>query len=332
MKNNLKRLIFILTIPFILLGFELYHRTYLLMGTFVEITIPEKNDKLLEGTIEKMKSLEALMSTYKKDSEVSQINSLGKGQLKKVSPEVYEVIERAIYFSKITDGAFDITVSPLLKLWHFEEGKLKEIPSQEKINEALKSVGWQNIILSPEKEVGFTKQNMSIDLGGIATGYIVDKGITYLKEKGIKSALINAGGDIYCLGEKDKGELWNVGIRNPRKKNETIGTLKLKDKGVTTSGDYEKFFILNGKRFCHIINPQIGYPVDNSVIQVTVVAGTCTDADVLATALMVIGKEKGLKLIENLKDTEAVIIEESAEGKLSISYTSGLKDIIEIYE
>lgn len=327
----MKKIILLLLLPIILLGLDFYHRTYLLMGTFVEITIPEKNDELLEETVVKMKSLEALMSIYKKDSEVSQINSLEKDKLKKVSPEVYEVIERAVYFSKITDGAFDITVASLLKLWHFEGGELKEIPSQEKINEALKSVGWQNITLTPEKEISFTKENMRIDLGGIATGYIVDKGITYLKEKGVKSALINAGGDIYCLGEKDNGEPWGVGIRNPRKKNEVIGMLKLKDKGVTTSGDYEKFFILKGKRFCHIINPQTGYPVDNPVIQTTVIAETCTDADALATALMVMGKEKGLKLIENLPNTEAVIIEEK-EGKLNISYTEGLKDSIEIYD
>lgn len=332
MKNHLGKLTLLILVLLILLGFGLYHRTYLLMGTFAEITIPEKNDELLEGTVEKMKSLEAMMSIYEKESEVSRINSLGKDKLKKVSPEVYEVIERAIYFGKLTDGAFDITVAPILKLWHFEGGELKEIPSQEKINEALKSVGWQNITLTPEKEVGFTKENMSIDLGGIATGYIVDKGITYLKEKGIKSALINAGGDIYCLGGKNNEEPWSVGIRHPRKKDEIIGTLKFKDKGVTTSGDYEKFFILKGKRFCHIINPQNGYPVDNPVIQVTTVANTCTDADALATALMVMGKEKGLKLIENFPDADAVIIEESGEGKLSINYTSGLEGVIELYE
>lgn len=330
MKNNLKKLILLLSVSIILLGFDLYHKTHLLMGTFVEITILSKNNKLINETVKEMQSLEDKLNIYKENSEINQINSLGKGKLKEISQEAYEVIEKSLYFSKITNGAFDITVSPLLKLWHFEEGKLKKIPSQEKINEALNSVGWWGIILTSEKEIGFAKDNMSINLGGIAKGYIVDKGVMYLKEKGIKSALINAGGDIYCFGGKDNGKPWNAGIRNPRKKNEIIGNLKLKDKAVTTSGDYEKFFILKGKRFSHIINPSTGYPIDNPVIQVTVVAETCTDADALATALMVMGKEKGLKLIENLKDTEAVIIEEK-EGELDISYTSGLEGSIELY-
>jgi thiamine biosynthesis lipoprotein len=275
--------------------------------------------------------LEDQLSIFKKDSEIKKINSLKKYKLKRVSKDVYEVIERAVYFSKLTDGAFDITVSPLLKLWKFEGGKLKEIPAEEEIKKALESVGWQNIILMPKREVGFKKDGMSINLGGIAKGYIVDKAVAYLKIKGIKSGLINAGGDVYCFGKKDNGEPWSIGIQHPRKKKEIIGTLALTDKAITTSGDYEKFFILQGKRFSHIIDPQTGYPVDNHIAQVTIVAESCVDADALATALMVMGKEKGLEFIGKLPNTEAVIIEE-IEGKLEISYTPGLKESININE
>lgn len=299
------------------------------MGTFVEITLPQKNNKVINETLEAMHALEDELSIYNKESQINRINSLKKDNLQKTSPEVYEVIQKAIYFSKLTNGAFDITVSPLLKLWDFEGGELKEIPSQEKIDEALRNIGWQNLIFTKDGKIGFAKDNMSINLGGIAKGYIVDKAISYLNAKGIKSALINAGGDVYCLGEKENGESWNVGIRHPRKKKGVIGILKLKNKAVATSGDYEKFFTLKGKKFCHIINPQTGYPVDSAIIQVTVVAETCIDADALATALMVMGKEKGIELIEKLANTEVVIIEEK-EGKLDISYTKGLEEIIEI--
>ncbi len=336
----------LLLLPIFLLGAGLYKKNYLLMGTFAEITLTQQKDRLVDETAKKMQAWENELSVFKKGSEVKKINSLEKDKTTRVSNNVYEVIEKSIYFSKLTDGAFDITVSPLLKLWHFEEGKLKEIPSEEEIEQALESVGWQNITLTPNRparqpahqnfsggsfsggEIGFKKDGMSINLGGIAKGYIVDKAILHLKKRGIRSALINAGGDIYCLGKKDNGEKWNVGIRHPSKKNAVIGTLALADKAVATSGDYEKFFMLNEKRFSHIINPKIGYPVNNRVIQVTIVADTCIEADALATALMVMGKEKGLELIEKLPNTEAVII----EGKLEISYTSGLKESININE
>ena len=314
------------------------------MGTFVQITLTQQKDKLVDETAKKMQSLENELSVFKKGSEIKEINLSGKDKPVKVSKDVCEVIEKSLYYSKLTDGAFDITVSPLLKLWKFEGGKLKEIPSEEKINKALESVGWENIILTPERparpditsgqaggEVGFKKDGMSINLGGIAKGYIVDKAVAYLKKKGIKSALINAGGDVYCFGKKDNGEPWSIGIQHPRKKKEIIGTLTLTDKATATSGDYEKFFILQGKRFSHIIDPQTGYPVDNHIAQVTIVADTCVEADALATALMIMGKEKGLELIGKLPNTEAVIIEE-IEGKLEISYTSGLKESININE
>lgn len=327
----MKKLLLLLLLSAILLGATPYQRTFLLMGTFVEITLPKENNKLIDDTVKEMQALEDKLSIYEKDSEINGINSLKKGELKKISPETYEVIQRALDFGKLTNGAFDITVSPLLKLWDFEGGKLREIPSQEEINKALESAGWQNIILTSNRGIGFKKDNMSINLGGIAKGYVVDKGIAYLKEKGIESALINAGGDVYCLGEKEDGQPWKIGIRYPKKNRGVMGTIKVANKAVTTSGDYEKYFILKGKRFSHIINPSTGYPVEGSVVQATVVTENCTDADALATALMVMEKEKGLKLIEELPETEAIIVEET-KGKLETTYTSGLEGIIELYD
>jgi len=308
------------------------------MGTLVEITLPAVNnssisvEQVLDQTTARMKSLEQTLSIYNENSDISALNSLSPGEFKKVSPETYTVIKKSLTISKITGGTFDITVAPLLKLWHFEKGKLKEVPSDEKIKEALAKIGWTNIILAPQSEIGFSKEDVQINLGGIAKGYIVDEGVEILKSAGIESALLNAGGDIYCLGEREKGTFWKVGIRHPRKKGETIGTLKLKDQAVATSGDYEKFFTLQGRRYSHIINPSSGYPVDNSLIQSTVIAPDCTQADALATALLVMGKKKSLALVESLPEVEAVVVEETKNKQLSISYTSGLKGNIEIYE
>jgi len=327
----MKKIILLLLVSIFLSGAALYKRTYILMGTFVQITLTQQKEKLVDETAKKMQVWEDELSVFKKESEIKKINSLGKDELKRVSRNAYEVIKESIYYSELTDGTFDITVSPLLKLWEFEGGELKAIPRQEEIDEALQSVGWENIILTPGGKVGFKKDGMSINLGGIAKGYIVDKAAEYLKRKRVKSAIINAGGDIYCFGKKDNGQPWSIGIQHPRNKKEVIGTLTLTDKAVVTSGDYEKFLILQGKRFSHIIDPRNGYPADNHIVQVTIVADTCIEADALATALMVMGKEKGLKLIEKLPNTEAVITEE-IEGKLDIFYTPGLKESIKIDE
>ncbi|MDD5454973.1 MAG: FAD:protein FMN transferase [Candidatus Ratteibacteria bacterium] len=328
----MKKIIILILVSLLLIGAGLHKRTHILMGTFVEITLTQQRDRLVDETAKKIQGWENELSVFKKGSDVKKLNSLEKDKTARVSDDVYEVIEKSIHYSKLTDGAFDITVSPLLKLWKFEGGKLKKTPSEEVIKKAMELVGWENVILVPKrKAVGFKKEGMSINLGGIAKGYIVDKAAEYLKKKGIKSALINAGGDIYCFGEKDDGELWNIGIQHPRKKKEIIGTLALTDKATATSGDYEKFVTLQGKKFSHIINPRTGYPVDNNIAQVTIVADTCIEADALATALMVMGKEKGLELIEKLPNTEAVIIEE-LQGKLEITYTTGLKESIKITE
>ena len=306
------------------------------MGTVVEITMLATESKsgqineVLDEISTRMKSLEDALSIYNENSEVSALNSLPHGRLKKVSSETYAVVEKALAISRITDGAFDITVSPLLKLWHFEKGQLTEVPSEASIKQALVRIGWRNIILVPPAEIGFLKEDMRLNLGGIAKGYIVDEGVKIIRSEGIENALLNAGGDMYCLGEKGKDSPWKVGIRHPRKRGETIGILRLKNQAVATSGDYEKFFILQGKRYSHIINPSSGYPVDNSLIQSTVIAPGCTQADALATALLVMGKEKGIALVESLPDVEAVVVEETQKGKLVISYTSGLKNNIKL--
>lgn len=311
MKDNPKVLIFVL-IVFFLSGLSgcknapLYKETQVLMGTFVEVI---SADKEAPGIVfEEIARIEGLLSKYKESSEVFRLNK--KGSLP-VSKDTLEIIEKAQKFHIITGGLFDITVGPLMDLWGFTD-KNYSFPVDEDIKRTLDFIGSDKIIVNRnESMVEFKIPGMKIDLGAIAPGYAVDCAVRCLKEKGIKSCLINAGGEIYCLGDRQPRKAWRVAIQNPRKNNFS-GYLELKDKAVATSGDYEQFFFKGGKRYSHIINPKTGYPCDSGVISVTVIAPDCLTADFLATAVFVLGKDKGSALAKDFKGVEIKIIEKGS--------------------
>lgn len=282
---------------------RLYRESRAMMGTFVEVISPDK--RAIDIVFAEIKRIEDLLSKYKEDSEVAKLNKLGK---LKVSPETFYVIKKAKEFWRVSDGAFDISVGPLADLWGFTEKKYR-LPSEQEIKKTLALVGSDKIILQEDEFViKFGILSMKIDLGAIAKGYAVDCAIKKLKEKGIISCLINAGGDIYCLGDKF-GQPWNVAIQNPRGKG-LLGYIELKDRGIATSGDYEKYFITHNKRYAHILNPKTGHPENSGVISVTVMAPNCLTADALATAIFVLGKKKGEVLAKNFTEIEVQIIEE----------------------
>jgi len=282
---------------------ELYKDNRLMMGTFVEVVSPDKRAAGI--TFAEIQRIESLLSKYKSDSEVSRLNKLGK---LKVSPDTLYVIKKSKEFWKASGGAFDITVAPLVGLWGFTEKKYN-VPKDEEIKAVLNLVGSDKIILHDKDNViEFRIPGIKVDLGAIAKGYAVDCAVIKLKTAGIKSCLINAGGQIYCLGD-NYGAPWNVAIKNPRGKT-VIGYLKLKDKAVATSGDYEQYFFKNNKRYGHILNPKTGYPADSGILSVTVVAPDGLTSDALATAIFVLGKSKGAVLAGRFADTEVRIIEE----------------------
>lgn len=273
-----------------------------MMGTFVEVISPDERAGRIAFT--EIKRIEGLLSRYKEESEVSRLNKLGE---LKVSPDTLYVLREAEKFWKASDGAFDVTVGPLMDLWGFTDKKYK-LPDKSKIEEALKLIGFAKIIIDEKNNVvKFTVQGVRLDLGAIAKGYAVDCAIKKIKQAGINSCLINAGGDIYCLGDKF-GRPWRVAVKNPRG-NGYSGYLQLKDKAVATSGNYEQYFNNKGKRYCHIFNPRTGYPVDSDVVSVTVIAPDCLTADALATSTFILGKEKGLKLVRNFPNIEVKVIE-----------------------
>jgi FAD:protein FMN transferase len=281
----------------------LYKETQAMMGTFVEVASPYKEAPGI--AFQEIKRVEGLLSKYDKDSEVSKLNKLGR---LRVSPDTFYVLKEAKEFSRLTNGGFDVTVGPLMDLWGFTD-KNYRAPAKEEIQRTISLVGSDKIILNSDNNVvEFMLSGMRIDLGAIAKGYAVDCAVNKLKKRGIKSCLINAGGDIYCLG-MNFGRPWNVAIQDPRNKG-TLNYLQMKDSGVATSGDYEQYFMDIGKRYAHILNPATGYPADSGVISVTVVAPDCLTADALATSIFVLGKRSGLKLAKGFKDVNVEIMTE----------------------
>jgi thiamine biosynthesis lipoprotein len=304
-----------------------------MMGTFVQISCASGKSVLAEQGInlafQEIRRIESVFSNFLPESDIFRINNAREGFIP-VKKETIELISKAKAFYENTDGAFDITVAPLLKTWGFynKEQRHRLIPASE-IKNNLVLIGSDKILIDEsENKVGFKVPGMAIDLGGIVPGYAVDRARDILVENGIKNALINLGGDIYCLGSGRTPQGWKVGIQHPLKSGEIIATLSLRDRAVTTSGSYENFIEIEQRRFSHIIDPRTGYPVDNGLLSVTVVADDCMTADALATAVFVLGSLKGEILLKSFK-AEAFMISQADKG-LTFHITDGLKQILEI--
>ena len=287
-----------------------------MMGTVVEITVEHKDTakarRIIQQAIHEGKRIEKLMNVHDKDSEVSEINREAGVKGVKVSGDVYRVIEKALHYGKLSGGAFDITVEPLIELWGFGKGE-KRIPGKTEIEKVLPLIDYRKVALNrQEKTVKLKEKGMKINLGAIAKGYIVDRMVSFLKEKGIKTVLVNAGGDIYASGSPSGRTSWKIGVRDPRNYQGVKKVISIRDNGIATSGDYEKYFFMNGKRYSHIIDPRTGYPA-SGLISVTVIAETAAEADALATALFVMGKEKGGELADS-QGVESLFV--AGEGKM----------------
>jgi len=307
-------------------------KTRSLMSTWVSIKAhdPFINQKRITKAIESaflgIEKIDMLMSTFRRDSQISLVNKLKANELIKVSPEIIQVINKASEIYGLSEGAFDITVFPLVKLWNSYGD---HIPPRNEVAQTQTLVGQDKLVIDKKYGyVGVSEEGVAVDLSGIAKGFAVDEAINILKREGIRNALIDAGGDIYCLGSGPDKRPWRIGLKHPRR-DELIATLRLKDIAVATSGDYEKFKIIDGKRFSHIIDPRTGYPIKDMPVSVTVLAADCTTADGLATAISVMGSEKGLELINSLERVEGIVISE-VDGSLKINVSEGLEGLYEI--
>ncbi len=278
-----------------------YKSTQLLMGTYVEVISDNKDAAKI--AFAEIRRLDNLLSKFKPESEISQLNK--KGSLK-VSLDTLAVIKSALEFYKKSGGSFDITVSPLVDIWK-RAIHTKILPRKEAINSAKNLLGSDKIIINEKAStVKFLNKGMQIDLGGIAKGYAVDCAVKKLKSAGIKSCLVNAGGNMFAIGKKGNAP-WKIGIQHPRKPNKIIGNLFLEDRAIATSGDYEQFFEIKGRRLSHIIDPKTGYPVDTGVVSVTIISNSATICDGLSTAVFVLGKEKGTELSLQFLDTNVLV-------------------------
>ncbi len=292
---------------------QLFKQTEFSLGTFVEFQVygddANKANNAIKLALTEIKRIDELFSSYNEKSEIYKINNSKQNQIS-LSQEVYNILKLCDSIYKITNGNLDCAIGKVTFIWKDfltkDEGNL---PPVSEIRNRLNESGWKNIELS-DKVLSRTK-NVEFDLGGIAKGYAVDRAIEVLKSSGIKKALVNAGGDIRTIGDG-----WIIGIQHPRERNQIIEKIKLDNRAVATSGDYEQFKVFNGKRYHHIINPFNGYPVSNCM-SVTVIAESDAYADGLSTGIFLLGVEKGLQLVNSLPEVEAFIVDK--EGQIHMS-------------
>jgi len=290
-----------------------------LMDTFCEISCygedRQKTISAIDAAFKEMEWIERVFSRFDENSEVSRVNRLAGAEKTAVSKEVFGLIERSVYYSGISGGAFDITVAPLVDTWGFVR-KNNSIPDREAIDNALKCVGYKKIQMgSSDLSVMFVDRGVKVDFGGIAKGYAVDRAKDVLISYGIKNSLINLGGNIFALGNAPGKSYWVIGVQDPRNKGKTLRSFKLNNRAISTSGNYERFFEIKGKRYSHIINPFTGEPCQG-IISVTVVTDSAESSDALSTAIFVMGEEKGLKLAKSIKNIEVLMLKE--DGKLAL--------------
>jgi thiamine biosynthesis lipoprotein len=295
-------------------------RNEAIMGTrcAVELWSDDKaaGEAAITSVFDDMKRIDRLMSTWKEDTEISKVNREGSKHPVKISPELFRLLQVSVEYSELTHGAFDITYASVGYLYDFKKGVH---PDQKAIAKALPGINWRHMVLDAKSStVHFTRPGMRIDLGGIAKGHSVDRGIEILQKLGITRAMVNSGGDTRIIGDRF-GKPWVVGIRDPDHENKTFLRMPLSDTAFSTSGDYERYFDEDGKRFHHIIDPKTGDSA-RKARSVTVISGNATRTDALTKSVFIMGPEEGIAFINTLPDVDAVAV--APDGK--VIYSKGL--------
>jgi thiamine biosynthesis lipoprotein len=281
-------------------------KTIILMDTVVDVRVDGRNpDELVSTVFETMEDLEVMLSRFILDSEISEINQRA-GQWVKVSPTTLDVIELGLEVGDLTGGAFDITIGAVLNLWGFGRGQYY-VPTEAELQASLATVDYTKVEVDRLQSRVRIPQGTVLDLGGIAKGYIVDRGIQILRDANVKRAFINAGGDISAIGRRPDNQAWRIGVQNPENPADIRYVLPLDDQSVVTSGDYQRFFTHENERYHHIIDPRTGYPA-RGVTSVTIVGDNSAISDALSTAVFVLGWSEGRALVERVPDVEAIIV------------------------
>ena len=288
-------------------------QAWMVMGTTLEISVyrPEADRALslkdLEAAHAEVIEIDQLMSLYREDSEIALLNARADGGVVAVSTRTGEVLSAAKHYAAISDSALDVTIQPIVDLWGFYDVATAQVPSQEQIDAVLQRVGIDRVAWDSENGQAALTLGTGLDFGGIAKGYAVDRAIAVLQDRGVSAGLVNLGGNVGVFGQVSDGRPWRIGIRHPRE-NRLIGQVSLMTGAVSTSGDYDRYFEANGKRYSHILDPRTGWPVED-IFSLTVVAPNATTADALSTAAFVLGADQGMGLLSRCDGVAGLLVQ-----------------------
>lgn len=314
------------------------------LDTELQIMIYAENERegeeIIDEAFEEISRLEGILSRYESGSDIREVNENAGKEKVEVSPETIELLKEAKKWGEATEGHFDVSIAPLLNRWGFDDdntyldigekddtGDLKvdfKIPDEEEIAEILDYVDYTKIEIDEEEEtVYLPDERMELEVVGIAKGYVLQSAEEILLENGVEHGFLRAGGDIATIGGKPD-EPWIIGVTNPRDSTSSFATLEIEDRAIGTAGDYMRYFMLDGQRYSHILDPKEGRPVDE-VVSATIEAETVLEIDVISTIAMVKGVDEGIRFVENLDSVEGALVDK--DGR--IHYTSGFEDIVE---
>jgi thiamine biosynthesis lipoprotein len=296
-------------------SYMIHSKVQKLMGNRFEISVVSEDEnwanERIENAISEISRIEQLLTTFKPDSQTNLINDNAGIKPVRVDKEVFDLIQRSLKISNLTQGAFDITYGSIDKsLWNFDT-KMTSLPDKETAKNMVKLIDYQKVILNQDNNSVFLKEEgMRIGFGGIGKGYAAEMAKQLMIKEGVKSGVVNASGDLTTWGNQPDGKQWTIGIADPNHKNKTFSSLNISNMAVATSGDYEKFVMIGGKRYSHTINPKTGLPV-TGIKSVTIIAPNAELADSLATPVTVMGVKVGLDLINQIKGIACVIIDDN---------------------
>jgi thiamine biosynthesis lipoprotein len=341
MNRKIFCLIIAIIVVFAICGIRIFMRSEVVsidggfrqvMGTFAHIIAVADNKAVantsIEAAFERLRYVDETMSDYNPESELSQVNRDALAKSVEINDHLFEVLSAAVEYSKKSGGAFDVTIGPVVDLWR-RAGENKQKPTEEALAEAKSKVGYEKLVLDGEnKTVKFAVEGMRLDLGAIAKGYAIDMAVEAMKKSGAIGGMVDVGGDIRCFGKPKAGnKCWLIGLQDPAAQGNLLLKLEMLDTAMATSGDYQRFVLIEGQKFSHIFDPALSTSAEK-LSSVTIIAPTAMQADILATTVSVIGKEKGLKLIESTPDAEAIII--PADSEKNIIKTSGAEYYIHV--
>lgn len=308
---------------------EIHKRTEFMMDTVMTLKIYDgENEKAMDEAINRLKSIEDTMSAHIETSDLTKINENAGEKAVEVDSELYRIIKKAKDIAEMSDGAYEPSIGPLVDLWDIKEGASKRdsLPSKEDIEKAKSLVDYKKIKLLDGNKVFLEEKGMKLDLGGIVKGYAADEVKDIFEKNNVKSAIIDLGGNVYVVGVKPDGDMWNIGIQDPFDEAQHSGILKMDNQTIVTSGDYERYFEYDGKRYHHIIDSKTGSPSESDISGISIISDNSMEADALSTAVFVLGRTDGEKLLEKFENTEGIFVLNNKE----IHVDDKLKDRFEL--